>query len=190
LDQIITKKRDSWTYFWGEYMVWSSRIICYCINSFLFSAFRGALPTETLGPFLYDLAAFFYSIVFLYFIEIFFKKVHNPSYKNLDLTEEEQRHRTLSERIIFSCITFCVLNFALAILMVFLVETVNKLFILLGAMGGFAAGLFNFFGIILLVVRNKETGELLRVLCVIGGLSLLGPISYILYALYSYWKLL
>ena len=186
----MTKNRDSWTYFWAEYMVWSSRIICYCVNAFLFSAFRGALPTGTLGPLLYDLAAFFYSIGVLYFIEIFFKKVHNPSYKNLDLTEEEQRHRTLSERIIFSCITFCVLNFALAMLMVFVVKTVNKKFILLGAMGGFAAVLFNFFGIILLVVRNKETGELLRGLCVIGGLFLLGPISYILYALYSYWKLL
>ena len=190
MDQIITKKRDLWTYFWAEYMVWSNRIICYCINSFLFSAFGGALPTETLGPFLYDVTAFFYSIVGLYLVEMFFKKVHNPSYKGFDLTEEEQLHRTLSERIIFSCITFCVLNFALAIQMVFLVETVNKLFILLGALGGFAAGLFNFFGIILLVVRNKETGELLRGLCVIGGLFLLVPISYILYALYSYCNLL
>jgi len=171
-------------------MVWSSRIICYCINSFLFSAFRGALSTGTLGIVLYDIAAFFYSIAVLYFIEIFFKKVHNPSYKDFDLTEDEKKHRTLSERIIFSCITYCVLNFALAMLMVFLVGTVNKLFIVLGAVGGFAAGLFNFFGIILLVVRNKETGELLRGLCVIGGLFLLGPISYILYALYSYWKLL
>ncbi len=185
-----TNKQNSWNDFWAEYMVWSSRIICYCINSYLFSAFRGALPTTILGRFLYDLAAFFYSIVGLYLIETFFKKVHNPSYKDFDLSDEERLHRTLAERIIFSCITFCLINFVLAIQMAFLVETVNKKRLLLGAMGGFAAGLFNFFGIILLVAQNKETGERLGVQCVMGGLFLLPPIGYILYALYSYCKLL
>jgi len=171
-------------------MVWSSRIICYCVNCYLFSAFRESLPTGTLGPFLYDLSAFFYSIFGLYLVERFFNRIHNPSYKKSDLTEEEQHHKTLSERIILSCITFCVLNFALAIFTVFLVETFNKLFIVLGAVGGFAAGLFNFFGIILLVLRNNETGERMAGHCVIGGLFLLAPISYILYALFSYGKLL
>ena len=185
---MITKKRDSWTYFWAEYMVWSSRILCYCVNAFFFGAFKGALPKDGLDLFLYDIAAFFYSIIILYFIELFLKKVHNPSYQDLNLTEEEQHHRTLSERIIFSCIIYCVLNFMLAMLMIFLVGKVDKLFILTGIMGGSAAFLCNFFGIVLLVIRDNKTGELLGGYCVIGGLFLLVPISYLVYALYLYGK--
>lgn len=185
---MITKKRVSWTNFWAEYMVWSSRALCYCVNNFIFEAFRGALPKTDLGLFAYDIAAFSYSVIILYFIELFLNQVHNPSYQDFNLTEEEQHHRTLSERIIFSCIIFCVLNFILAMLMAFLVGRGDKLLILTGTMWGFAALLCNFFGIVLLVMRSKKTGELSSGSCVIGGLFLVFPISYVLYVLYSYCK--
>lgn len=188
MEQISFKEKDPWTYYIAEYMVWSFRVICYCVNFFVFMGFRRAIPTSGLTFFVYDIVFLIYSIIGLSIVEWFFKNAYNPSYKELELTENEQVYRIEGERIILSCICFCVVTFILTIPAAYLVLDVQFSYIALGLFGGLWAGAFNLFGVILLVIQNKETGKRSSILCVIGGILLFLPLGYILSGIYVYLK--
>jgi hypothetical protein len=114
-------------------------------------------------------------------LEVFYRRVHNPEYKGLQLTEEGHAYRVSGERIIFSCATFCALTFFLGLAVGMLTKGVNGPVLALGVFGGVTASFLVLFGTVMMVAKGRETRRRSRPLCVIGMILQVFPVGFVLY---------
>jgi hypothetical protein len=187
--KIDIKEQDPRTYNIVEYMLWSFRVICYCINFNIFSALGQGIRTGRLSPFIYDLALWIYSIACFAMVEWFFRRVYNPSYKRFKLTQTERIYKLEGERIIFSSICFCIINIFLVVpVAIFFEIDMNPFHWFLGPFLGMISGFFNLIGVLFLLAKNTKTGEPMGSLRRIGGILLLVPLGFVLYTIYFFLK--
>jgi len=109
----VSSDRNSWDYFWSEYMVWSLRLICYFSNELFWDSTKGSLDAVISTPFVSDAILWSYSILCFGFIEKKIEQKYKPKYEGLGLSDEVYYYRVRKERVIFTAWIFCGVNFVL-----------------------------------------------------------------------------